>query len=101
MQNIENRISKLRTEEQKLNEKINEYNQKISDIHKKIEELENQRIVSAVRSTGFSLEDLIIKISALKTSEEINTKNTEVSNETYSKGFTAYSAEEKEKSHEN
>lgn len=97
MQDFDKRIEKLKNEKEKLSDKIKEYNDKISEIQKKIEELENQRIVTAFRSTGFSIEDVITRISALKLQTE---KSEEKSDDEFEKEFAALEAEERKNNNE-
>lgn len=97
MQDFDKRIEKLKNDKEKLSDKIKEYNDKISEIQKKIEELENQRIVTAFRSTGFSIEDVITRISALKLQTE---ESEEKSNDEFEKEFAALEAEERKNNNE-
>lgn len=89
MQNIEKRIAKLKADSKKYAEKIKEYNQKISENNKKVEELENARIVLAFRSTGYSLDDVIVRLSSM-TSEKSD------KDDDFEKEFAAFEAQEKE-----
>ncbi len=77
MQNnaVDKRIEKLKEDKQKFIDKAKEYNQKVTETQKKIDELENEKIILACRNTGFSLEDVISHISALKPEKTSKSEN--------------------------
>ena len=63
MNSTEKRIDKLKQEKKKVDENISKLKKKSADISGQIESLENEKIVTAFRSSGFSIEDVITTIS--------------------------------------
>lgn len=66
MNSTEKRIDKLKQEKKKVDENISKLKKKSADISGQIESLENEKIVTAFRSSGFSIEDVITTISMMK-----------------------------------
>lgn len=62
MNSTEKRIDKLKQEKKKVDENISKLKKKSADISGQIESLENEKIVTAFRSSGFSIEDVITTI---------------------------------------
>ncbi|MDE6103591.1 MAG: DUF4315 family protein [Oscillospiraceae bacterium] len=77
MNSTEKRIEKLTLEKQKIDENISKLKKKSSEISEQIKALENEKIVTAFRSSGFSIEDVITTISMMK-SDESNVSKEEV-----------------------
>ena len=68
MNSTEKRIDKLKQEKKKVDENISKLKKKSADISGQIESLENE-IVTAFRSSGFSIEDVITTISMMKSDD--------------------------------
>ena len=58
MNSTEKRIDKLKQEKKKVDENISKLKKKSADISGQIESLENEKIVTAFRSSGFSFETI-------------------------------------------
>ena len=56
-------------EKKKVDENISKLKKKSADISGQIESLENEKIVTAFRSSGFSIEDVITTISMMKSDD--------------------------------
>lgn len=69
MNSTEKRIDKLKQEKKKVDENISKLKKKSADISGQIESLENEKIVTAFRSSGFSIEDVITTISMMKSDD--------------------------------
>lgn len=69
MNSIEKRIEKLTQEKQKIDDNISKLKKKSSEISEQIKTLENEKIVTAFRSSGFSMEDVITTISMMKSDD--------------------------------
>lgn len=69
MNSTEKRIDKLKQEKQKVDENISKMRKKSADLAAQIQSLENEKIVTAFRSAGFSLEDVITTISMMKSDD--------------------------------
>lgn len=69
MNSTEKRIDKLKQEKKKVDENISKLKKKSADISGQIESLENEKIVTAFRSAGFSLEEVITTISMMKSDD--------------------------------
>ena len=69
MNSTEKRIDKLKQENKKVDENISKLKKKSADISGQIESLENEKIVTAFRSSGFSIEDVITTISMMKSDD--------------------------------
>lgn len=69
MNSIEKRIEKLTQEKQKIDDNISKLKKKSSEISEQIKTLENEKIVTAFRSSGFSIEDVITTISMMKSDD--------------------------------
>lgn len=66
MNSTEKRIEKLQQEKQKTDENILKLKKKSADIADQIKALENEKIVTAFRASGYSIEDVITTISMMK-----------------------------------
>ena len=64
-----NSTDKLKQEKKKVDENISKLKKKSADISGQIESLENEKIVTAFRSSGFSIEDVITTISMMKSDD--------------------------------
>ena len=69
MNSTEKRIDKLKQEKKKVDENISKLKKKSADISGQIESLENEKIVTAFRSSGFSIEDVFTTISMMKSDD--------------------------------
>lgn len=69
MNSIEKRIEKLTQEKKKIDDNISKLKKKSSEISEQIKTLENEKIVTAFRSSGFSIEDVITTISIMKSDD--------------------------------
>lgn len=69
MNSIEKRIEKLTQEKKKIDDNISKLKKKSSEISEQIKTLENEKIVTAFRSSGFSMEDVITTISMMKSDD--------------------------------
>lgn len=69
MNSTEKRIDKLKQEKKKVDENISKLKKKSADISGQIESLENEKIVTAFRPSGFSIEDVITTISMMKSDD--------------------------------
>lgn len=69
MNSTEKRIDKLKQEKKKVDENISKLKKKSADISGQIESLENEKIVTAFKSSGFSIEDVITTISMMKSDD--------------------------------
>lgn len=69
MNSTEKRIEKLIQEKQKVDENISKMRKKSADLAAQIQSLENEKIVTAFRSAGFSLEEVITTISMMKSDD--------------------------------
>ena len=69
MNSIEKRIEKLTQEKKKIDDNISKLKKKSSEISEQIKALENEKIVTAFRSSGFSIEDVITTISIMKSDD--------------------------------
>ena len=69
MNSTEKRIDKLKQEKKKVDENMSKLKKKSADISGQIESLENEKIVTAFRYSGFSIEDVITTISKMKSDD--------------------------------
>lgn len=69
MNSTEKRIEKLIQEKQKVDENISKLRKKSANLAEQIKILENEKIVTAFRSSGFSIEDVITTISMMKSDD--------------------------------
>lgn len=79
MDSIEKRIEKLKLDKQKVDNNISKLKKKSANISSDIESLQNQQILSIVKSSGCSIDDLVTTISILKSDNknEANQKTEE------------------------
>lgn len=82
MNSIEKRIEKLTQEKQKIDDNISKLKKKSSEISEQIKTLENEKIVTAFRSSGFSMEDVITTISMMKSDDIKGQDNVPIKEET-------------------
>lgn len=66
MNSAEKRIEKLKLDKQKIEENITKLKKRSAKLSEQIESLENEKIVTAFRSSGFSIDDVITTISIMK-----------------------------------
>lgn len=69
MNSTEKRIEKLIQEKQKVDESILKLKKRSTDLAAQIQSLENEKIVTAFRSSGFSIEEVITTISMMKSDD--------------------------------
>lgn len=72
MDKLEKRRTSLIDERNKVEEKIVSLKNKSAELAKQLEDIENQRIVTAVKNSGMSYDELVKSITNLKESKDSN-----------------------------
>ncbi len=70
MDKLEKRRTSLIDERNKVEEKIVSLKNKSAELAKQLEDIENQRIVTAVKNSGVSFDELVKSITNLKESKD-------------------------------
>ena len=70
MDKLEKRRTSLIDERNKVEEKIVSLKNKSAELAKQLEDIENQRIVTAVKNSGVSFDELVKRITNLKESKD-------------------------------
>lgn len=70
MDKLEKRRTSLIDERNKVEEKIVSLKNKSAELTKQLEDIENQRIVTAVKNSGVSFDELVKSITNLKESKD-------------------------------
>ncbi len=70
MDKLEKRRTSLIDERNKVEEKIVSLKNKSAELAKQLEDIENQRIVTAVKNSGMSYDELVKSITNLKESKD-------------------------------
>ena len=70
MDKLEKRRTSLIDERNKVEEKIVSLKNKSAELAKQLEDIENQRIVTAVKNSGLSYDELVKSITNLKESKD-------------------------------
>lgn len=81
MNSTEKRIAKLQQEKQRVEESISKLKKKSANISMQIETLENEKIVTAFRASGYSIEDVITTISIMKSDNKQEQNNVPIKEE--------------------
>lgn len=81
MNSTEKRIEKLIQEKQKVDENISKLRKKSANLAEQIKILENEKIVTTFRSSGFSIEEVITTISMMKSDDSKGQNNVPVKEE--------------------